>query len=80
MEEIRGSKGFVFDSQDLNQTLEIVWSYWASDALSKKVWIYPSQKEEEKEYKLYFSTENKFTAADQPYGELTPMYSLKVKK
>lgn len=80
MEEIHGSKGFTFESQDLNQTLEIVWSYWVGDALSKKVWIYPFQKEEEKEYVQYFDIENKFSATDHPYGELTPMYLLKVKK
>ncbi len=79
MEKIHGTDGFAFDSQDLNQTLEIVWSYWVGDALSKKVWIYPFQKEEEEEYKRYFSTERKFSATDQPYGELTPMYLLKEK-
>lgn len=78
VEKIRGPHGFELKSQELNKTLEIVWGYWLG-TVSKKVWIYPFEKEEEAEYLRYFNIAEKFSAADHPYGQITPMYLLRRK-
>ncbi len=79
VEKLHTPKGFNYKSNELNKTLDIIWNYWLG-SVSKKVWIYPYQREEELEYKSYFTTEHTFSANDHPYGELTPMYLLKSHK
>ncbi len=79
VEKLHTPKGFVFGNKELNKTLDIVWNYWLGGNVSKKVWIYPSQKEEEEEYKKYFNIEKTFSASDHPYGKITPMYLLKLR-
>jgi SAM-dependent methyltransferase len=75
VEKLRGPNGFNFESQKLNKTLDIIWSYWLAD-ISEKVWVYSFQHEEESEYQRYFDTVAKFSAHDHPYGQLTPLYLL----
>ena len=77
VKKLHTSNGFTFESKALNKTLDIVWNYWLGN-FSKKVWIYPYQEEEEAEYKKYFTTIDVFSAKDHPYGEITPMYLLKL--
>ncbi len=79
VDKLRTARGFAFESKELNKTLDIVWNYWLGGNVSKKVWIYPSQKEEEAEYKKYFLTKETFSASDHPYGKITPMYLLRLR-
>lgn len=78
VEKLHTPKGFTYESEQLNKTLDIVWNYWLG-SVSKKVWIYPQEREEEAEYKKYFKTIDKFSASDHPYGQITPMYLLELK-
>jgi SAM-dependent methyltransferase len=78
VEKLRKNDGFHYESHELNKTLNIVWSYWVG-SVSKKVWVYPYKKEEEAEYHNYFTIEKTFSAKDHPYGDITPMYLLRLR-
>lgn len=75
VEKLRGRNGFNFESEELNQTLDIIWNYWLK--MGKKVWLYPFEREEEAEYERHFKPKEKFSATDHSYGKFTPMYLLK---
>lgn len=74
LEPIR--KKNIKNKKELKKTLDIIWEYWLKSVVGK-VWLFPTQKEEEREYEKYFKGFNKFEAKDHPYGHLTPMYHLK---
>ena len=64
------------NKKELKKTLDIIWEYWLNSVVGK-VWLFPTQKEEEGEYEKYFKSFKKFEAKDHPYSQLTPMYILK---
>lgn len=76
LEKIRGENGFDSGSGNLDKILEMVWDFWCKKFVNK-VFIYAYRDEEEGEYREFFEIMETFEADDNPYSEITPMYSLK---
>ncbi len=67
---------FNFKSESLNQILEMVWGFWCTRFVNK-VFVYAYRDEEEADYTRYFDIADTFTAKDNAYSTLTPMYLLR---
>ncbi len=76
--KIRGVGGFGFESESLNQILEMVWSFWCVKFVNK-AYTYAYRDEEEEAYQKYFDTVETYVAGDNSYSDITPMYILRLK-
>lgn len=75
MEDFHKRKGTKLPNKKLQEIHDMVWNIWCQK-FSGKDWVYAYKKEEESDYKKYFSLEETYEASDHDYSKITPMYFL----